>query len=106
LFPILRTALFDAVHSGGRTAHKRGSRIDQTKPSAERLPLLTTNHAGNLLLHPLTGKTGRIILYRKIKHKREFVIGGLGDWWILSHAETQRVRERRGYFGVVTSLKE
>ena len=39
------------------------------------------------LLHPLTGKTGRIILYRKIKYKREFVIdywriGGLEVWGI------------------------
>jgi len=42
-----------------------------------------SNHAGNLLLHPLTGKTGRIIPHRKIKYKREFVIiGGLGDWGI------------------------
>ena len=45
------------------------------------------HHAGNLLLHPLTGKTGRIIPHRKIKYKREFVIdywriGGLGDWRI------------------------
>ena len=55
------------------------------------------HHAGNLLLHPLTGKTGRIILHRKIKYKREFVIdywriGGLVDFISRRDAERQRAQ--------------
>ena len=35
-----------------------------------------SSHAGNLLLHPLKGKAGRIIHYRKIKYKRKLVVSG------------------------------
>ena len=61
------------------TRPKRGGGYGCSPPS----------HAGNLLFYPLTGKTGRIILYRKIKYKREIVIdywgiGGLEDCLVAS----------------------